>query len=56
MWYKSATKLVLVMFSTALVVGLFMKLIDPKDFKDALFLVLAFYFGQKSLDSKPAVQ
>lgn len=27
-------------------VGLFVGVIDPKDFKDALLMVLAFYFGR----------
>lgn len=49
--FKSATKLVLVIMVGTLCAGLFMGVIDPKDFKDAMLMVLAFYFGGKAATS-----
>jgi hypothetical protein len=49
--FKSATKLVLVIMVLSLCAGLFTGVIDPKDFKDAMLMVLAFYFGGKAATS-----
>lgn len=55
MWYKSATKLVLIAISLALIAGLFTGKVEPKDFKDIAMLVFAFYFGQKVNQPAPTI-
>lgn len=46
--FESATKIVLILLALALVVWLFLGKIQEDTYKDALMLVLAFYFGQKT--------
>lgn len=46
---QSATKIVLLMFAISMCIWLFTWQIESKDFMQAIMLVLAFYFGQKSL-------
>lgn len=51
-WWQSATKLVLIGMSGAVIAGLFTGHIDPKDFVNLTGIVFAFYFGQKNLSEK----
>jgi len=46
--FKSATKIVLLLFAVATVVGLFLGKVDGQTFNGALLMILAFYFGQKN--------
>jgi uncharacterized membrane protein len=45
---KSATKLVLLSLTLWLIVMSLMQMAIPAEYKDAIMLVLAFYFGQKT--------
>lgn len=53
--FQSATKLVLIIMTLALVVGLFLGKIEPKDFVVLTSVVYAFYFGQKQSVSPKVV-
>jgi len=44
---KSATKLVLLSLTLGLIVMSLMQMAIPAEYKDAIMLVFAFYFGQK---------
>lgn len=44
---KSATKIVLLSLTFGLIVMSIMQMTIPVEYKDAVMLVLAFYFGQK---------
>ena len=46
--FESATKIVLLAMTGALIVGLFVGRIDPKDFMTVMIAIIAFYFGQKT--------
>ncbi len=60
--YQSASKIVFILFSLALVVGMFLKIIDPKDFMTATFMALTYYFTrdkgtyQQSTEIKKDIQ
>ena len=45
--FESATRLVLLLLSAALVTLTFMGIVDAKDFMSIVTMVFAFYFGQK---------
>lgn len=46
--FASATKIVLLALTSALIAGLFVGKIDPKDFMTIILMVVSFYFGQKT--------
>ena len=46
--FQSATKIVLLTLTGALIAGLFVGKIDPKDFMTIILMVVSFYFGQKT--------
>lgn len=50
---KSASKLVLLLFALAVVIGLFTGQVSEDTFKNALLMVLTFYFASKGDSSKP---
>lgn len=45
---KSATKIVLILFSLAAAAGLFVGVVSEDTFKTGLLMVLSFYFGAKT--------
>jgi len=53
--FESATKIVLLLFTLAAVVGLFVGVVDLDTFKTGLLMVLSFYFGNKQQNATPAV-
>jgi len=57
-FYQSATKIVFVILTVALVVGVFVGKVESKDFIYLVGQVFAFYFGQKfnASMSQPAPQ
>ena len=48
-FWKSATKIVLLLFALASVVLTWFRVIDGADFVNMVLIVLSFYFGQKTL-------
>jgi len=44
---KSASKIVFILMASATVVGLFVKVIDPKDFMILASMAFSFYFANK---------
>lgn len=51
--FKSASKIVLLLFSVACLVGLFTKSISEETFKTALLMVFTFYFASKGDTTQP---
>jgi len=45
---KSATKIVLLLMTIALIVLTFLKIVEAKDFMIIMVSITAFYFGQKT--------
>lgn len=50
-WLNSATRLVLIMMALACIALTFTGKVEGKEFMNAFSIVLAFYFGQKTLGS-----
>jgi hypothetical protein len=50
---KSASKLVLLLVASAMIVGLFVGKISEETFKTAMLMVFTFYFANKGDSSKP---
>lgn len=51
--FKSASKIVLLLFAVASLVGLFTKSISEETFKTALLMVFTFYFASKGDATQP---
>lgn len=51
--YESATKVVLLMITLGTIAGLFVGVISEETFKNALIMVLSFYFGGKVKTTTP---
>ncbi len=47
---KSASKIVLILFALAVIVGLFLGRVSEDTFKAAMLMVFTFYFATKSSD------
>ena len=50
--FKSATKVVLLLFAVTTCVGVFTGNIDSATFEKALTVIIVFYFGQKAVVTK----
>jgi hypothetical protein len=50
-FWKSLTKLVLLLFATTACVGLFFGYVSEDTFKTGLFMVFSFYFSNKNSNS-----
>jgi hypothetical protein len=50
---NSASKLVFIAMTLAVIAGLFLKIIDPKDFMILASMVFTFYFANKGDSGKP---
>ena len=48
---KSASKVVFILMTLALIAGVFTKIIDPKDFIVLASMVFTFYFSNKPTDN-----
>jgi hypothetical protein len=46
--FQSATKIVLLLMTVALIILTFLRIIDAKDFMTVMIAIIAFYFGQKT--------
>ena len=56
MWYKSATKLVLIGLILASIAGFFIGKLSEQNFMLIVLPVIAFYFGQKFQETKLPTQ
>lgn len=51
--FNSASKVVFILMALAMIIGLFMKIIEPKDFIPLATMTFGFYFANKGDSNQP---